>query len=277
MDLIVRFVPSIHLYFCRLQLTTQEEALPRQTSLYTLPSMTFLESLLDEMDSRNTSQGVTPPEPPIYLPIDSFDLPGLDDPGNMIENIEQLGLEPLDCSPSKSVHSCPVNASGGMVTNHVSKYCGIPPASPFRETAIAPTAGSAAPSPQKEQAMNRKRSSSLRYCHSAYDYACAEVDDEDDENDLDYVETLAAFQHSKMKKTSAATIGQKRKHSTDLMTYVTAPAEFGRRRFSGTSSQGGRGSEADVGEEVSGVLPKKPQKSRLCDFMFQCVCVCSMY
>ena len=76
-----------------MQLTSQEESLPRQTSLYTLPSMNFLESLLDEMDSRNASQGLAPPEPPMYLPVDSFDLPGLDLPAHAIGTLEDLGLE----------------------------------------------------------------------------------------------------------------------------------------------------------------------------------------
>jgi hypothetical protein len=56
------------------QLAAKEEAPPLASNLYALPSMRFLEGLLDEMDHRATSAGRPPAEPPLYLPVDEFDL-----------------------------------------------------------------------------------------------------------------------------------------------------------------------------------------------------------
>lgn len=56
------------------QLGAKEEALTSQAGLYTLPSLQFLETLLDDMDSRAPGSA----EPPLHLPEDAFDLP--DDP-----------------------------------------------------------------------------------------------------------------------------------------------------------------------------------------------------
>jgi hypothetical protein len=150
------------------QLTAQEDDLGIQTSLYTLPSMNFLESLLEEMDSRNASNGIIA-EPPIYLPMESLDLPGLELAG--AGTLEDLGLQ----SPGmlqKPAYSCPAAAmahhgSGfpsqgnmGLIRNPSINH-----PSPF---IIAPTAGSAAPSPTKRPTTYKTDDydeEALEYCY----------------------------------------------------------------------------------------------------------------
>lgn len=72
------------------QLAAKEESLPMQTGLYTLPSIQFLESLLEDMDSKTGSSGQLP-EPPLYLPLDAFDLPELD-----AKPLRPLGPSPFE-------------------------------------------------------------------------------------------------------------------------------------------------------------------------------------
>lgn len=131
------------------QLSSKEETLPTQASLYTLPSMQFLESLLDEMDSRSASAGTRPAEPPLYLPVDSFDLPGLDGPGSSINDLTQLGLPPL--RNHRPAASAPPGTGALMVPNpSFGQHMPLPPFG--GDNPFAPTAGSAAPSPQKNGA-----------------------------------------------------------------------------------------------------------------------------
>ena len=132
------------------QLSSKEESLPMQAALYRLPSMQFLESLLDEMDSRSADAGCQPPEPPLYLPIDSFDLPGLELPSSTVSDISHLGLPPLP----RRVHS----ANAAMGANAISYPKNIIPRMSSHPSyasyvPMAPTAGSAAASPQKGVSM----------------------------------------------------------------------------------------------------------------------------
>lgn len=233
------------------QLSNQEETLPRQTSLYTLPSMTFLESLLDEMDSRSASQGIKPPDPPMYLPIDSFDLPGLDAPGNSIENIEELGLPAI---PQHETHSCPVFENQGSATVMHNQMTTVPPPpSPFIGITFAPTAGSAAPSPQKQE-RSRRPIANNRYIPGDYHASF-----EDDEDDLDFVEVaMGTSKSARQRKSSTHVAGTKRKCS-DALTYVSAPVEYGNRKGSSVSSYAKR-----VDGDCDEVTMKKPKGTLSC-------------
>jgi len=207
-----------------LQLTSHEESLPRQASLYTLPSMTSLETLLDEMDSRNASQGVSLQEPPIYLPVESFDLPGLDGPGNSIGSLEELGLAPPPTH--QRTLSCPVQY---VQSSKISDMCGfgdarlaMPPPSPFSVMIIAPTAGSAAPSPQKQTNQQRQKQKNI---YNKEVHGIGGLDEESMEELL--FASMRATQHC----------GAKRKIG-DAVTMISAPAEYCRSKttFSGVSA-----------------------------------------
>lgn len=186
--------------------------------------MTFLESLLDEMDSRNASQGVTLQEPPIYLPVESFDLPGLDGPGNSIGSLEELGLA------SPSIHqrtlSCPVKYAQ---TSKSTEMCGfgdarlvMPPPSPFSVMTIAPTAGSAAPSPQKQSHQQRPKPKHMTKREVNHLVGLDE-------------ESMEELLYASMRGTKHC--GAKRKMG-DAVTMISAPAEYCRSKntFSGVSA-----------------------------------------
>ncbi|KAI8108815.1 hypothetical protein M9435_005232 [Picochlorum sp. BPE23] len=230
------------------QLTSQEESLPRQASLYTLPSMTFLESLLDEMDSRNTSQGILPPEPPLYWPVECFDLPELDLPANGVETLEQLGLQSPQMPRPKEAYSCPAihnNSSNDSIKCERDVDAGQPPSSPFMGIPYAPTAGSAAPSPQKaSQSQKRQQSSSF---------------EDDEEEYLEYLKTsMQTSKSGRCRKVANFVAGQKRK--SHAISQFSAPAEYGNRKsLSGVSHQ----TKTLQGEaEVVSAHLKKTQKVR---------------
>ena len=238
-----------------MQLTSQEESLPRQTSLYTLPSMNFLESLLDEMDSRNASQGLAPPEPPMYLPVDSFDLPGLDLPAHAIGTLEDLGLESPQV-PAKMAYSCPgmqpCHSNDTMNLKGISTNVSMLPTSPFLgHTFLAPTAGSAAPSPQKGAPAQGAppRVISDRYI------------EEDDDELLDYIETsIQTSKSGRCRKVSSFVSGQKRK--SHMISQYSAPAEYGQRK--GISVATNSNMTHAIGEaEVASGQTKKVAKSML--------------
>jgi len=190
------------------QLTTQDESLSRQTSLYTLPSMNFLESLLDEMDSRNASMGIAPLEPPVILPMESLDLPGLDFPLVGKESLEDLGLGP---SPvSKVAYSCPTLQQGpssdSLDATDILTESAMMRRSPF-VTGFAPTAGSAAPSPQKAP-RNAKEM----------------ILDEDEALDYEYETSLQTSKSGRCRKVSNFVAGRKRK--IHAVSQYSAPAEL---------------------------------------------------
>ncbi|KDD76575.1 hypothetical protein H632_c177p1, partial [Helicosporidium sp. ATCC 50920] len=56
------------------QLSSKDGSAPPAPCLYTLPSIQFLESLLDDIDLTQSAQGAPPPEPPLSLPLDSIDV-----------------------------------------------------------------------------------------------------------------------------------------------------------------------------------------------------------
>ena len=186
--------------------------------------MTFLESLLDEMDSRNASQGVSLQEPPIYLPVESFDLPGLDGPGNSIGSLEELGLAPP--STHQRTLSCPVQY---VQTSKSTEMCGfgdarlaMPPPSPFSVMTIAPTAGSAAPSPQKQLNRQRQKPQNI-YKKEVNDLVGLDE------------ESMEELLYASMRGTKIC--GAKRKIG-DAVTMISAPAEYCRSKntFSGVSA-----------------------------------------
>ena len=179
-----------------------------QAALYSLPSMQFLESLLDEMDSRNTSAGCKLAEPPLYLPVDSFDLPGLDAPGAAISDLAQLGLPPLP----RRVHSASAAVGNTLGASHKQN---IPVTKMHPGSYLAPTAGSAAPSPQKgaqvphrmgPAAVAREAASALE---ELYGFEDPEV-------------TFQTSKSGRMRKVTSFT-GAKRKLK-DMTTQVSAPA-----------------------------------------------------
>lgn len=125
--------------------------------------MQFLENLLDEMDNRSTSAGCIPAEPPMYLPIDSIDIPGLETSGSAAKDMEELGLSPV---PRRSQSSCQqatqVQVGGGREDFQRPGPSPLsspgPSPGPHQRRAplntaftyfVAPTAGSAAASPAK--------------------------------------------------------------------------------------------------------------------------------
>ena len=190
------------------QLTAQEDELGMQTSLYTLPSMNFLESLLDEMDSRNVGNGMLS-EPPMYLPEDSLELPGLELAGAG-STLEDLGLHSPSMLLQKPAYSCPAGAMhrgpsgfssqgsmGGMGLIHNTSVNLLNPFAP------APTAGSAAPSPVKRPHGNQ-------------------TDDEDDVlHDLNY--SYATSKSGRCRKVSSFLVpGNKRK--LNMISQHSAPA-----------------------------------------------------
>lgn len=184
--------------------------------------MQFLESLLDEMDSRSQQVGVKPPEPPLYLPIDSFDLPGLDNPGSAVRDLAQLGLPPLPAHRSGPAASAPPG-SGTMLHSSTSTQGlmhahGLPPPPPFGSfMPVAPTAGSAAPSPDRmpnqqsrhlgPAALARRAAALLQ--EEMYEFDEAEV-------------SLQTSKSGRMRKVTLFT-GNKRK-AGDAMTHMSAPA-----------------------------------------------------
>lgn len=193
------------------QLTAQEDDLGMQTSLYTLPSMNFLESLLDEMDSRNASNGMLS-EPPMYLPEDSLELPGLELAGSGT-TLEELGLHSPSMLLQKPAYSCPAGAMNRGHSGFSSVSQGsmggmglIPNSSanlpnPF---VLAPTAGSAAPSPVKRTYNKRK-------------------DDDDDDVLINGVEySYETSKSGRCRKVSTFLSGNKRK--LNMISLHSAPA-----------------------------------------------------
>lgn len=131
-----------------MQLATKEEAIPGNTELYTLPSMQFLESLLDEMDTFTTSSGRPPVEPPLYLPIEDFDLADTVAKRNIASQpaaVESLPFAHTDIAANRR-HSFPPRLHTGMdammMPHHSNSY-------------FAPVAASAANSPVKGMAHQR--------------------------------------------------------------------------------------------------------------------------
>lgn len=234
------------------QLTSQDESLPRQTSLYTLPSMNFLESLLDEMDSRNASMGIAPMEPPMILPMDSLDLPGLDFPVTGKESLEELGLGPSPVS-NKVAYSCPTLQQGpssdSLDVTDVLTESAMMKRSPFI-SGFAPTAGSAAPSPQKGQRNAR----------------APVMDDLDEENlDYEFETSLQTSKSGRCRKVSNFASGRKRK--SHAISQYSAPAEL----LHGPPPEVHYHTTSINREpEVASAPARKPQKSA-CTCVFHCL------
>jgi hypothetical protein len=221
-----------------------------QAALYRLPSMHFLESLLDEMDSRSASVGNPPAEPPLYLPLDSFDLPGLDSPGAQVHDLAQLGLPPLP----RRVHSAHAgigNALGHDHSQHHQQQAAAmrmrPPVPPFdmpqqhNYMAMIPNAGSAAPSPQRGMPMpNRPGPAALarqtaNALEELYGFDEAEV-------------SLQMSKSGRVRKVTSFT-GAKRKLG-DMTTQVSAPAALAGERYSMQHTQDSDlATGSDAGEE----------------------------
>jgi len=225
------------------QLNAQDESLPRQSSLYTLPSMNFLESLLDEMDSRNASMGIAPMEPPVILPMDSLDLPGLDFPLASKGSLEDLGLGPSPVS-NKAAYSCPTlhqgPSSDSLDATDILTESAMMKRSPFI-SGFAPTAGSAAPSPQK--APRNAREQAL---------------DEDENLGYEYETSLQTSKSGRCRKVSSFVSGKKRK--SHAVSQYSAPAELLRQHQAAQFVPYHGSSKNKDSEAVSGTR-KKPQKS----------------
>lgn len=174
--------------------------------------MQFLESLLDEMDSRSASAGAKPPEPPLYLPIDSFDLPGLDHPGSAVKDLSQLGLPPLPshrCGPSATAP--PGTTSLGNPGTHLPQIGTFMP--------VAPTAGSAAPSPVRGVNPNARPYGQ----HAALARRAFSALEEKELYEFDEAEiSMQTSKSGRVRKVTNFT-GGKRKAS-DMVTYGSAPA-----------------------------------------------------
>lgn len=226
------------------QLNAQDESLPRQSSLYTLPSMNFLESLLDEMDSRNASMGIAPMEPPVILPMDSLDLPGLDFPLASKGSLEDLGLGPSPVS-NKAAYSCPTlhqgPSSDSLDATDILTESAMMKRSPFI-SGFAPTAGSAAPSPQK--APRNAREQAL---------------DEDENLGYEYETSLQTSKSGRCRKVSSFVSGKKRK--SHAVSQYSAPAELLRQHQAAQFVPYHGSSKNKDSEAVSGTR-KKPQKTR---------------
>lgn len=87
------------------QLAIKEDALPIEAGIFTLPSMQFLETLLDDIDSQNATNGKVA-DPPLLLPLDAFDLPGDD---VSFQN-DKLKPTPFELMMDQSKASYTVNA-----------------------------------------------------------------------------------------------------------------------------------------------------------------------
>jgi hypothetical protein len=142
-------------------MSAKEDALPAHAGLYTLPSMQFLESLLEEMDSRRASIGCSPAEPPLYLPIESFDLA---DTAPRHRPAASL-LAPPTAAPRQLP---PPRQPAALAAAHTHRPA-PPPAFPGFGgfIPVAPTAGSAAPSPQRGASHVRAAAAAARRATSA--------------------------------------------------------------------------------------------------------------
>jgi hypothetical protein len=198
-----------------LQLSAKEDTIPAQPGLFSLPSMQFMESLLDEMDTRAASTGSKPAEPPLYLPLDSFDLPGFDTHISKPDDLLVLGLDAPNAPDHHRIPaaSAPAGLSGsalGHPENHISQHhvSYIP---------MAPEAASAAPSPIKGASLhNRPLAPARRSIPSASDA---------EEELYGFDDAKASMQMSKsgrMRKVINFT-GAKRKVS-DMLSQGSAPA-----------------------------------------------------
>ncbi len=231
------------------QLTAQEDELGMQPSLYTLPSMTFLESLLDEMDSRNASNGMLT-EPPMYLPEDSLELPGLELAGAG-STLEDLGLHSPSMLLQKPAYSCPAGAmhrgpsgfsgQGSMGSMGMMPNASVNMPNPFTP---APTAGSAAPSPVKRPPGNQ-------------------VAEEDDDvlHELNY--SYETSKSGRCRKVSSFLVsGNKRK--LNMISQHSAPAVVA----GGSGRQASVATGVDINPfgpeltEVASTYKKKAQKNR---------------
>lgn len=218
-----------------------------QAALYRLPSMHFLESLLDEMDSRSASVGNPPAEPPLYLPLDSFDLPGLDSPGAQVNDLAQLGLPPLP----RRVHSAHAGIGNALGHDHQQAAAAMrmrPPVPPFdmpqhNYISMIPNAGSAAPSPQRGMPMPNRSSGPAALARQTanaleelYGFEEAEV-------------SLQTSKSGRVRKVTSFT-GAKRKMG-DMISQVSAPAALAGERYSMQHTQDSDlTTGSDAGEEV---------------------------
>ena len=98
------------------QLAAKEESLPAAAGLYTLPSIQFLESLLEDMDSKTASDGRNPVDPPLYLPLDAFDLP-FEEPAKL--PVRPLAPSPFDMAPAAGAPHPPPPPQQLQPTYHV--------------------------------------------------------------------------------------------------------------------------------------------------------------
>jgi hypothetical protein len=227
-----------------------------QAALYRLPSMHFLESLLDEMDSRNASNGNPPAEPPLYLPLDSFDLPGLDSPGAQVHDLSQLGLPPLP----RRVHSAHAGIGNALGHDHQQAVAMRmrPPVPSFdmpqhNYMPMIPNAGSAAPSPQRGVPMPNRGPGPAAFARQTanaleelYGFEEAEV-------------SLQTSKSGRVRKVTSFT-GAKRKMG-DMTTQVSAPAALAGERYSMHSMQHTQDSDLTTGSEPGEEVDREFRKS----------------
>ncbi len=250
-----------------------------QAALYRLPSMHFLESLLDEMDSRSASVGNPPAEPPLYLPLDSFDLPGLDSPGAQVNDLAQLGLPPLP----RRVHSA--HAGIGNALGHDQQAAAMrmrPPVPPFdmpqhNYLQMIPNAGSAAPSPQRGMPMPNRGSGPDAFARQTANaleelYGFEEIE-----------VSLQTSKSGRVRKVTSFT-GTKRKMG-EMASQVSAPAALAGERYSiqhtqdsdlTTGSEGGEEVDREYRKSIGGTFclfsfylhTEKPTTSVFSKFIF---------
>ena len=246
------------------QITAQEDDLGVKKSLYTLPSMDFLESLFDEMDSRNASNGIVS-EPPLYIDVDSLELPGLEQVGQ-VSTLEELGLHSPSVLLQKPAYSCPAgmtNAhSGGFslpsmgstgqmapmghigpinTVNTIREMIPTSAANLHNPFAVAPTAGSAAPSPVKRTFSKR-----------------LDEDDEDVLNGLEY--SYETSKSGRCRKVSSFVSGKNKRKAYEMGSMYSAPANIGGRQSAGGLDINPYGPEPS--EVASKLANKKGAKSR---------------
>ena len=205
------------------QLSAKEDIEIEKESIFSLPSMEFLESILDEMDSRSASAGQNLAEPPLYLPVDSFDLAdfGHDD------IVDEKQHDPPTKAPRNSGYAA--SAPGGTVGTTLWAPCEAATRQYPRHlnnsfVLAIPEASSAAPSPVKSGTVAHQIRAALARRSSGGTAAAARHAPDCDEA-FDYEDTETSFQTSKsgrMRKVTTFT-GNKRK-ATDMLSQASAPA-----------------------------------------------------
>lgn len=235
------------------QLSAKEESLPMQAALYTLPSMQFLESLLAEMDTRSAHNGGRLAEPPLYLPIEAIDLPGLETTRHPDKELEMLGL--AGAAPIvRRAHSAQAVVGRARSFGHDEVPSQIQPQAYNTFVSGLPAAGSAAPSPVRGPPKRYRPGPAARAFRGS---GSMDDGDEDETYEADEMETSMQTSKSGRARKVISFSGNKRKAAAlaDTLTQASAPAALAGPAISeGTDSGFDRMEDSgDVGEVSKGM------------------------